>query len=133
MGSGASRRFNKYFAGVARALGGPSEAAAGSQPVNESRPNIARIAAFGAVLVAILLAAYLLFLGGGAYSVRLQAINAQQLVNGNLVELAGVKVGTVTDRRISDDGQAEITIEIDEDHAPLRRGTTAIIRQGSLS
>jgi phospholipid/cholesterol/gamma-HCH transport system substrate-binding protein len=117
---------------MARALGGPS-GATGSEPADESRPNIARIAAFGAVLVAILLAAYVLFLNGGAYSVRLQAINAQQLVNGNLVELAGVKVGTVTDRRISDDGQAEIQIEIDEDHAPLRRGTTAIIRQGSLS
>ena len=84
--------------------------------------------------LAIVVLAYLLFLdGGGSYTVRMRFINAQQLVNGNLVELAGVKVGQVTHREITDDGEAEIEVEIDDDHAPLREGTTAIIRQGSLS
>jgi phospholipid/cholesterol/gamma-HCH transport system substrate-binding protein len=112
--------------------GGPSTDS-GSERVDSPRPSIAGVAALGAVLIAILLIAYILFGGGGNYSVRLRALNGQQLVNGNLVEIAGVKVGTVTDRGITDDGEAEIEIEVDEDHSPLRRGTTAIIRQGSLS
>ncbi|HEX8066812.1 MAG TPA: MlaD family protein [Thermoleophilaceae bacterium] len=101
---------------------------------DERRVGFARVAAVGAVAIAIAVVAYMLLLdGGGAYSVRMRFVNAQQLVNGNLVELAGVKVGTVTGRRIVENGEAEIEVELDDDHAPLRRGTTAIIRQGSLS
>jgi phospholipid/cholesterol/gamma-HCH transport system substrate-binding protein len=105
----------------------------GGDLVEEPRGSVARWAALAAVAIAAAVLAYFLFAGGGGYTVRLRAINAQQLVNGNLVELAGVKVGSVTDRRITDDGEAEIEIELDDDHAPLREGTQAIIRQGSLS
>jgi phospholipid/cholesterol/gamma-HCH transport system substrate-binding protein len=95
---------------------------------------IARLAALGAVAVAIVLIAYMLLLdGGGGYTVRMRFINAQQLVNGNLVQIAGVKVGTVTKRTITGDGEAEVEVKIDDDHAPLREGTEAIIRSGSLS
>src|SRR5215212_1931642 len=114
------------------AEGGPS-AVSDSERVDSPRPSVAGLAALGTVVVAVLLIAYILFAGGGDYSVRLRVLNGQQLVNGNLVEIAGVKVGAVTDRDITDDGEAEIEIELDEDHSPLRRGTTAIIRQGSLS
>lgn len=96
--------------------------------------SIARVAALGAVAIAILAVAYLLFLdGGGGYQVRFEFLNAQQLVNGNLVEKAGVKVGTVTGREITDDGRVEIEVKMDDGQPRLREGTTAIIRQGSLS
>ena len=101
-----------------------------------SRPRapVARIAALAAVFVAVLLVAYLLFMdGGGGYRVKLEFLNAQQLVYGNLVERGGVQVGSVTKREITDDGKALIEIKLDDDQPRLREGTTAIIRQGSLS
>ena len=101
---------------------------------SHARVNLARVAALGAVLIAVLVAAYLLFFdGGGGYRVKLEFINAQQLVYGNLVEKGGVKVGSVTKREISDDGRAIVEIKMDEGQPKLREGTSAIIRQGSLS
>jgi phospholipid/cholesterol/gamma-HCH transport system substrate-binding protein len=102
----------------------------------ESRPrvNLARVAALGAVLIAVGIVAFLLFLdGGGGYRVKFEFLNAQQLVYGNLVEKGGVKVGSVTKREITDDGRALIEVKMDEGQPKLREGTTAIIRQGSLS
>jgi phospholipid/cholesterol/gamma-HCH transport system substrate-binding protein len=107
-----------------------------AEATRPSRPRapIARIAALGAVTAAVLLVAYLLFMdGGGGYRLKLEFINAEQLVYGNLVERGGVKVGSVTKREITDDGMARIEIKLDGDQPKLREGTTAIIRQGSLS
>jgi phospholipid/cholesterol/gamma-HCH transport system substrate-binding protein len=107
-----------------------------AEALRPSRPRapLARIAALGGVLVAVLLVAYLLFMdGGGGYRVKLEFLNAQQLVYGNLVERGGAQVGSVTKREITDDGKALIEIKLDEDQPRLREGTTAIIRQGSLS
>jgi phospholipid/cholesterol/gamma-HCH transport system substrate-binding protein len=98
------------------------------------RAPIARVAALAAVAGAVLLVAYLLFMdGGGGYRVKLEFLNAQQLVYGNLVERGGVQVGSVTKREITGDGHALIEIKMNEDQPRLREGTTAIIRQGSLS
>ncbi|MGH2848501.1 MAG: MlaD family protein, partial [Thermoleophilaceae bacterium] len=77
--------------------------------------------------------AILLFGGGGGYTVKARFINAGQLVKGNPVQNGGVPIGSVTGIEIADNGEAEITLEIDESHAPLRRGTQARIRQTSLS
>jgi phospholipid/cholesterol/gamma-HCH transport system substrate-binding protein len=96
--------------------------------------QLPRIAAVAAVLVAVGLVAYIFFLGGDeSYKVNARFQNAGQLVYGNLVEIDGVKVGSVTARRITEDGQAEIEFTVDGRHAPLRRGTRAVIRQGSQS
>jgi phospholipid/cholesterol/gamma-HCH transport system substrate-binding protein len=98
------------------------------------RAPIARVAALIAVGGAVLLVAYLLFMdGGGGYRVKMEFLNAQQLVYGNLVERGGVQVGSVTKREITDDGRALIEVKMNEDQPRLREGTTAIIRQGSLS
>ena len=71
--------------------------------------------------------------GGGDY-VRQGALqNAGQVVKGGLVEIAGKQVGTVTDQRLTDDGVAELTLSIDDEWAPLPRGTHAQIRQFGLS
>lgn len=94
----------------------------------------ARVAAGGAVLLAALLVA-LVMLGGGdpGYKVKAQFLNAGQLVKGNLVEVAGVKAGTVSGFEITPDGLAEVELSIDDRYAPLRRGTRVVIRQGSQS
>lgn len=97
------------------------------------RPLV-RLIAVAAVLGAVALAGALLLLGGGGrYEVRARFQNASQLVKGNLVRVAGRPVGEVTAIRLTDDGQAEVTLELEDDVAPLRRGTEAIIRQASLS
>jgi phospholipid/cholesterol/gamma-HCH transport system substrate-binding protein len=93
-----------------------------------------RIAAVLAVAVAVIVVAVLLFSGGSSsYTVKAKFINASQLVKGNLVQVAGVKAGSVKKIEVADDGQAIVTIQIDEDFAPLHEGTRATIRQASLS
>jgi phospholipid/cholesterol/gamma-HCH transport system substrate-binding protein len=96
--------------------------------------GIGRIAAVGAVIAAAALVALLLFGGGGGgYAVKARFINAGQLVKGNPVQVGGVPIGSVDGIEIAPNGEAELTLGIDEDHAPLRRGTQAAIRQLSQS
>jgi phospholipid/cholesterol/gamma-HCH transport system substrate-binding protein len=72
--------------------------------------------------------------GGPDYTVRARFQNASQLVKGNLVQVAGVRVGSIDHIALTRDGQAEVDMKIDDPaYAPLRRGTRAIIRQASLS
>ena len=68
-----------------------------------------------------------------SYTVKARFLNAGQLVKGNPVQVGGVPIGSVEGIRITDSGQAEIELSIDDDHAPLRRGTRAEIRQFSQS
>jgi phospholipid/cholesterol/gamma-HCH transport system substrate-binding protein len=95
---------------------------------------IARVAALLAIGGAAVLAAVLLLGGGGGgYTVKADFQNASQLVKGNLVQVGGQAVGKVENIDLTSDGQAEITMSIDKNYAPLRRGTQAIVRQASLS
>ena len=96
---------------------------------------IGRVAAVGAVIAAIVLVGLILFggTGVGGYKVHARFLNAGQLVKGNPVQVGGVPVGSVKGIKITDDGHADIEISIDGDHAPLRRGTRAEIRQFSQS
>jgi phospholipid/cholesterol/gamma-HCH transport system substrate-binding protein len=100
----------------------------------QSISGIGRIAALGAVVGAIVLVAIVLFSGGSdGYTVRAQFLNASQLVKGNLVQVAGQDVGSISDITVTPDGQAEVEFSISEDYAPLREGTIGTIRQYSLS
>jgi phospholipid/cholesterol/gamma-HCH transport system substrate-binding protein len=96
---------------------------------------IGRVAAIGALIAAIVLVGLILFGGDGVggYRVKARFLNAGQLVKGNPVQVGGVPVGSVKGIAITDDGQAEIELAINGDHAPLRRGTRAEIRQFSQS
>jgi phospholipid/cholesterol/gamma-HCH transport system substrate-binding protein len=96
---------------------------------------IGRVAAVGALIAAVVLVALVLFGGGGAggYKVKARFLNAGQLVKGNPVQVGGVPVGSVKGIRLTNDGHAEIELSIEGDHAPLRRGTRAEIRQFSQS
>jgi phospholipid/cholesterol/gamma-HCH transport system substrate-binding protein len=71
--------------------------------------------------------------GGGGYTAKARFLNAGQLVPGNPVQTGGTPIGSVKDIKITDEGQAEITFEVEDAHAPLREGTRAAIRQFSQS
>jgi phospholipid/cholesterol/gamma-HCH transport system substrate-binding protein len=92
-----------------------------------------RILAGIALVLAIgLVAAYLVW-PSSDYVVRAQFQAANQMIPGNLVMIAGHKVGLVTDVKLTEDGQAELELAIDKQFSPLREGTEATIRIASLS
>jgi len=94
--------------------------------------TIARAAAIGSLIVAILAVGVLMFGSGGRteYTVHLQSAN--QLVKGNEVKVGAVPIGEITDIKLSEDNQADIKIEVNDDFAPLHRGTEATVRVTSL-
>jgi phospholipid/cholesterol/gamma-HCH transport system substrate-binding protein len=95
---------------------------------------ITRFLAIAVLVTAIALSAFLIFgSGGGDYTVKARFQNAGQVVRGGLVEIAGKQVGTVTDQRLTPDGLAELTMEIEPEWAPIARGTRAQVRQFGLS
>jgi phospholipid/cholesterol/gamma-HCH transport system substrate-binding protein len=86
-----------------------------------------------ALVVALLVVALLLLRGGSSYTVTAEFENASQLVKGNLVEVAGVKAGTVKDISLGPNGTALVKMSVSGDYAPLHQGTTATVRSQSLS
>jgi phospholipid/cholesterol/gamma-HCH transport system substrate-binding protein len=112
----------------------PVGSAGGAGLRQKGDPSIAgRVVAVGVILAAVAVAAWLLFAGDGGYRVTAKFVNAGQLVNGNEVRVAGNAVGSVDEIDVGPDGRAEVGFTVDDDYAPLRRGTRAIIKQTSLS
>jgi phospholipid/cholesterol/gamma-HCH transport system substrate-binding protein len=100
----------------------------------EEGPSLAaRVLVGAAVVAAAVLVGLVLFTGGGGYRVTAEFENAGQLVKGGEVRVAGTPVGTVDEIDVSEDGMAEVTFSVNDDYAPLRQGTKAIIRPSSLS
>jgi phospholipid/cholesterol/gamma-HCH transport system substrate-binding protein len=87
------------------------------------------------VVAAAIVVGFVLIGGGSgsSYEVKARFQNASQLVKGNLVQVSGRPIGEVKSIALTDDGQAEVTMKINEDFAPLRRGTRITVRQASLS
>jgi phospholipid/cholesterol/gamma-HCH transport system substrate-binding protein len=85
------------------------------------------------VLVALVAVVAIVLFSGDTYRVDAHFVNASQLVKGTLVTVAGEPVGKVDDISLTDDGQANIAMSIDDAYAPLREGTRAVVRQRSLS
>ena len=99
-----------------------------------TRQAAARLAVLVALVAAAAVAAWLLFVDtGGDYTVKVRFANAGQVVRGGQVEIAGQKIGTVKKLRLADDGVAELELSIDDEWAPLPRGTHAQIRQFGIS
>ena len=71
--------------------------------------------------------------GSDTYSVKATFQTAGQLVNGNEVQIGGKPVGKVTAIELTENGQAEVEMEVDSDFKPLHEGTKAVVRVGSLS
>ena len=93
----------------------------------------ARGVALGALAVAVVVVAVILLRGGDQHTYKLVFQNAGQLVKDDDVQVGGRRVGSVRKIELTNDNQAQITIAVDNDFAPLHEGTTAIIRATSLS
>ena len=96
---------------------------------------IGRIAALGALGIAVVVVAFILLSGGGSgYDVKATFQNASQIVSGDTVQVAGNTIGTVSNIALTPNGQAQLTLSISNSlYQPLRRGTQATIREASLS
>jgi phospholipid/cholesterol/gamma-HCH transport system substrate-binding protein len=93
-----------------------------------------RVVAVAALVCACVLAALLLLGGDDGYRVKARFQAATNVVEGNLVQVAGRPVGTVEKLELTRDGQAEVTLQIDDERVtPLRTGTRATLRIASLS
>jgi phospholipid/cholesterol/gamma-HCH transport system substrate-binding protein len=95
--------------------------------------TVARGVALGALAVAVVVVAVILLNGGSQHTYKLRFQNAGQLVKDDDVQVGGRRVGSVKKIELTNDNQAQITIAVDNDFAPLHEGTTAIIRATSLS
>jgi phospholipid/cholesterol/gamma-HCH transport system substrate-binding protein len=93
----------------------------------------ARGVALGALVLAVAVVAVLLLRGDGGTTYKLRFENAGQLVKDDDVQVGGRRIGSIRKISLTDDNQAEVTISVQGDYAPLHEGTTAIIRATSLS
>jgi phospholipid/cholesterol/gamma-HCH transport system substrate-binding protein len=94
----------------------------------------ARGIALSAIVVAVLLAGYLLlFSSGSGQEYTLVFQTAGQLVKDDDVQVAGRRIGSVRSIELTDDNLAAVKIKVEEPYAPLHEGTTGIIRLTSLS
>ena len=91
---------------------------------------LARILALGALFAALALVFVMFFGDDGGRKYKLLFETGGQLVPGNEVLVAGQKVGSIESLDLTDDGQAEVTVSMQE---PITVGTTAQIRATSLS
>jgi phospholipid/cholesterol/gamma-HCH transport system substrate-binding protein len=98
--------------------------------MRDSESPLARFAGLGALVIAVVVVLILLFAGDDGHRYRLMFETGGQIVEGNEVRVGGVPVGTVETVDLSDDNQAEITIETEQ---TLHEGTSAVIRTTSLS
>ena len=94
---------------------------------------VARFAALGAVVLAVVLLVVVLTGGSKEHDYSLLFQNAGQLVKGDDVQVGGRRVGTIKTIELTDDNQARIGVTVQEPIAPLHEGTQAIIRATSLS
>jgi phospholipid/cholesterol/gamma-HCH transport system substrate-binding protein len=96
--------------------------------------TIGRSVAVVALVIAVAAVAAVLLSGGSTYTVRAVFQNASQIVSGDQVEVAGNPVGSVSNITLTPDGNAELTLTINNSQfIPLRQGTTATVRLASLS
>jgi len=95
--------------------------------------NLSRGIALLALVAAIAVVAYLLLRDGGQHEYHVVFENAGQLVKDDDVQVGGRRIGSVREISLTNDNQADVKIAVDDAYAPLREGTTALIRQTSLS
>ena len=100
-----------------------------------TRRLLTRIALIaGAVVVAAAVLVLGFGIGRDRYTITAQFTDAGQLVKGGTVQVGGRVVGTIADIRLSDDGLADVEMQIsDEQVEPLTLGTKAQIRTLGLS
>jgi phospholipid/cholesterol/gamma-HCH transport system substrate-binding protein len=95
---------------------------------------IGRVAALGAVGIAIVAVIVILLSGGSDYHVYAIFQDASQIAGGNQVAVAGTPVGSVAGVTLTPQGQAKIELSISySGYKPLHEGTVATVRNPSLT
>ncbi len=110
-----------------------SATAARHESAQESGVSPVRVFAVVALLIAVLALIALFLLREDTYTVKVELASASLVGEGNVVRIAGRQVGIVTESDLTDEGNAELTLELEEDVAPLRDGTEAHLRLTSLA
>src|SRR4051794_11133565 len=103
------------------------------EPIPEEKPSTAGRIAQVALAVGLVTLIVVLLTGGHDYTITPDFQNASQLVTGNVVTVGGTRVGPVKEMDLGAHGAALVKFTVDSDYAPLPAGTTAQIREGSLS
>lgn len=93
----------------------------------------ARALALSALLLAIIVIAYVVLSSGSPYTVRLLFSDASGVVAGDQVMIGPSSVGSVQSVSLTDSGQAAIVISLDGSAAPLYQGTIARIAENGLA
>ncbi len=92
-----------------------------------------RFAAAGALILALVAVALIVLENQSSYTIHADFQNASGLVTGNVVLMGPANVGTVDSIGLTNSGEAEVTMSLDSDAAPLHQGTVARIYEDSLS
>ena len=97
--------------------------------------RVGRIAGISALVLVVVAIIFLLFFNGsGTYTLHAHFEDAGQLVTGDLVEIGAGEVGTVSDIKLTPNGQADVVLDIDKGRfTPFHRGTIAQIRAVGLA
>src|SRR4051794_39591154 len=110
-----------------------TSAATGSARVRSGMSRRATRMLAAAALAAVALVLALILLGGGSREYRVMMENAGQLVPGDLVRIGGVQAGSVKSLELTPDGQAVVTVAIDESWGRLHAGTNVTVRASGIA
>ena len=94
---------------------------------------VGRVAAIGALVVAVVVVAFLLLDGGSSYKLRANFVDAGGLVAGDQVMMGPAIVGTVTSITLTSDSLAQVSMTLTSNAGPVPGGTVARVFENSLS
>ena len=92
-----------------------------------------RLLAIGALGLALAAIAWIVIGGGSSREYHLIMQNAGQLVPGDIVRIGGVQAGSVKGLELTPDGQADVTIKVDDSWGKLHAGTAVTVRASGIA